>query len=140
VSPQVSPPPAIAEAVPPPAARPQPPKPRKARPTVKKERTVGASAQTAGGAQPIEVAGERAVLLPSPSSDASDSRRLSAISLLLILSLAAAGLLLSLAAVPRAWTLRYGFVGRLGDVRAGLRMAGTILIVESAVVALMLMR
>jgi hypothetical protein len=60
--------------------------------------------------------------------------------LLLILSLAASGLLLSLAAIPRGWVLRYEFVGRLGDNRAGLRIAGAILIVESVVIALMLMR
>jgi hypothetical protein len=129
---------------PPPAAKPQPPSARKERPTVKKERIAArrgsGPAQIADRRQPqsINVAGERAVLIPS--GDAADSSRLSAINLLLILSLTSAALLLSLAAVPRAWTVRYGFAGRLLDVRAGLRMAGTILIVESVVVALTVMR
>jgi hypothetical protein len=86
------------------------------------------------------VAGERALLISPVPSDAGEAGRLSPINLLLILSLAAAGVLLTVAAVPRAWMLRHGFVARLGDARAGLRMAGTILIVESVVVALMVMR
>jgi hypothetical protein len=60
--------------------------------------------------------------------------------LLLVLSLAAASLLLSLASIPRAWTVRYAFAGRLVDIRGGLGLAGTILIVESVVVTLVLMR
>lgn len=84
------------------------------------------------------VAGERAALIPSASPNADESGLLSPIAWLLLLSFAAASVLFSLAAIPRAWTLRYGFVGRLADVRGGLRLAAMVLIVESVVIALML--
>jgi hypothetical protein len=86
------------------------------------------------------VAGERVVLIPSGSTNADESDLLSPIALLLVLSLAAGSVLFSLAAIPRAWTFRYGFAGRIADVRASLRLVGIGLILESVVIALMLTR
>jgi hypothetical protein len=58
---------------------------------------------------------------------------------LLILSFGASVLLLALAAVPPAWTLRFpGYSARLVDARDIMMMAGGILLVESGVIALML--
>jgi hypothetical protein len=88
--------------------------------------------------QATRVAGERAVLLPLSSRDAEDeSGQLSAISPLLILAFAASALLLALAAMPPAWSVRYGLTARLVDVRVGMAMAGAIILVESVLVTLM---
>jgi hypothetical protein len=115
-----------------------------ARPNVKNEEAVRILRNAAERTRPRTlpqsgvVAGERAALIPSASPNADESGRLSPIAWLLLLSFAAAGVLFSLAAVPRAWTIRYGFVGRLADVRGGLRLVAIVLIVESVVIALML--
>jgi hypothetical protein len=85
------------------------------------------------------VGGERAGFLPLSSRDAEEeSGPLSAISPLLIFAFAASALLLTLAAMPSAWSVRYGFSARLFDVRVGMAMAGAIILVESVVVTLML--
>jgi hypothetical protein len=144
VSPQFSPPPPVAEAVQPAAPKPRTSKPQDAQATAKKDapRRKQPPSQNASDRLPqsIDVAGEQAVVIPLSANDADDSSRLSASGLLLILSLAAAGLLLALAAIPRAWTFHYGFAARLDDIRVGLGMAGTLLLVESVLVALMLTR
>lgn len=145
VSAQLSPPPAVAEAVQPAAPKPRTSKRQDARATANKDappRRKQPPARSASDRLPqsIDVAGEQAVVIPLSVNDADDSSRLSASGLLLILSLAAAGLLLALAAIPRAWTFHYGFAARLGDIRVGLGMAGTLLLVESVFVALMLTR
>jgi hypothetical protein len=85
------------------------------------------------------VAGVGAVPLQVSSRDAEDEGgQLSAISPLILLSFAASALLLALAALPPAWSVRYGSLARLVDLRVGMAMAGAIILVESVVVTLML--
>jgi hypothetical protein len=68
-----------------------------------------------------------------------DSSALSLTSWLLIVSFGASVLLLALAAVPPAWSLRLpGYSARLVDARDVMMMAGGILLIESGVIALML--
>jgi hypothetical protein len=70
-----------------------------------------------------------------------ESSELSGTRLLLILSFGASALLLVLAAVPPAWSLRFpGYSARLVDVRDKIAMAGCLLLVESGVIALILTR
>lgn len=85
------------------------------------------------------MAGEGGVLLPLSSRDAEyESSQLSAISPLLILSFAVSVLLLALAAMPPAWSVRHGFTARLVDFRVGMAGAGALILVESVLVTLLL--
>lgn len=52
--------------------------------------------------------------------------------------LGVSALLLTLAAIPPAWSIRFGFSARLGDVRGGLALAGAIILIECGFVALLL--
>jgi hypothetical protein len=57
---------------------------------------------------------------------------------LLIGSFGASALLFALAAVPPAWGGRFGFPARLIDFRTGLALAGGIALIESLLVAVLL--
>lgn len=81
-----------------------------------------------------------ATTVPAPlSADASDesSGGLATISWFLIPTFAAAALLLSLAAMPPAWTIRAGFPARLVNRREDLAMFGGIILLQSGILALL---
>ncbi len=75
--------------------------------------------------------------LPSSVSD-EESSALSAQSLLLILMFGASILLLALAAIPPAWSVRFASTARLVHTRGWMAMAGGFILLEIGVFALLL--
>jgi hypothetical protein len=81
------------------------------------------------------VAGRRA--LPSLAPE-EDSNRLTLMNSLLLLTFGVSVLLLTLAALPPAWSGRSSVSARLYNARGAMVMAGGVLLLESGVIALVL--
>ena len=77
--------------------------------------------------------------VPLPlSSSVDDESKLSALSSVLILTFGASALLLAVAAMPPAWSVRFGVAAHLADVRGGMALVGGSVLLGSGLAALVL--
>lgn len=77
-------------------------------------------------------------LTPPSSVPEEETSAIAAMNSLLIFTFGASALLLALAAIPPAWSVRFGLSAHLADVRGGMALAGGGVLVGSGLAVLVL--